>query len=232
MTVLAFDTCLEAVSVAVRWRTPAGDWRVEELAEARRTGHAERLMPMIGEVLAAARLEMPAIDRFAVTTGPGTFTGVRVGVAAARALALATNRPVVTMTSLAVIAHGVDPASSPESCLAVAVDARQGLVYGQLFDAARAPLGAPRLIAPADFAREVGARSVVIAGSGAEVLAAAVTAAGGIVEAVLPGRVPSAAVLARLAPDLAPVHPVRPLYLRAPDVKPQDGAVLARSLPG
>ena len=89
MNVLAFDTCLGAVSVAVRWQGPGGDWLTRHAHEARERGHAERLMPMIAEVMEDAGLAFSDLDRIAVTVGPGTFTGVRVGVAAARGLALA-----------------------------------------------------------------------------------------------------------------------------------------------
>ena len=104
MALLAFDTCFGAVSVAVRYRAATGDWTIREAYEPRETGHAERLMPMIAEVMAAAALEFDQIERFAVTVGPGSFTGVRVGVAAARAFALAATRPVVGISSLEVIA--------------------------------------------------------------------------------------------------------------------------------
>ena len=105
MNVLAFDTCFGAVSAAVRWRSGRGEWLLREAYEARSAGHAERLFPMIAEVMEGAGLAFSAIDRIAVTLGPGGFTGVRVGIAAARALALATGKPVVATTSLAVMAH-------------------------------------------------------------------------------------------------------------------------------
>jgi tRNA threonylcarbamoyladenosine biosynthesis protein TsaB len=131
MNVLAFDTCLGAVSAAVRWKSDRGEWLLREACEARATGHAERLFPMIAGIMDGAGLAMSAIDRFAVTIGPGTFTGVRVGVAAARALALATGKPVVAMTSLAVMAHraryllGSAHGGRP---LLVAVDAGRGML--------------------------------------------------------------------------------------------------------
>src|SRR5262245_25509962 len=104
MNILAFDTCLGAVSVAVRWRGPEGLlWG--EAGELRSAGHAERLVPMIAEVMAGTGADFASLDRIAVTQGPGGFTSVRVGIAAARALALATGKPVVTATSLAVMAH-------------------------------------------------------------------------------------------------------------------------------
>ncbi|MFM2423228.1 MAG: hypothetical protein RL291_1758, partial [Pseudomonadota bacterium] len=103
MNVLAFDTCFGATSVAVRWRSTAGEWLLREAYESRQVatgglagppGQAERLLPMIDEVMAAAGLGFEDIGRIAVTLGPGTFTGVRVGIAAARGLALARKIPV------------------------------------------------------------------------------------------------------------------------------------------
>src|SRR5258705_6584324 len=105
MNILAFDTCLGAVSAAVRWRSAKGEWLLREAYEPCVTGHAERLFPLVAHVMQGAALPFSAIDRIAVTVGPGTFTGVRAGVAAARAFALATGKPVVGMTSLAVMAH-------------------------------------------------------------------------------------------------------------------------------
>src|SRR6202049_1267733 len=127
MNVLAFDTCLGAVSVAVRWQGPAGDWLTRHAHEARERGHAERLMPMMAEVMDEAELAFSDLDRIAVTVGPGTFTGVRVGVAAARGLALASGAALVGATTLAVMAHQASellgPARRGERALAVAVDA-------------------------------------------------------------------------------------------------------------
>ena len=132
MNVLAFDTCLGAVSAAVRCAERRGDGCCARAYELRTAGHAERLMPMIAEVMAGAGLAFAELDRIAVTLGPGSFTGVRVGVAAARGLALATGRPVVAATSLAVMAHRAAEmlAATGESAarrLVVAVDARRGM---------------------------------------------------------------------------------------------------------
>ncbi len=107
MPTLAFDTCLGAVSAAVAWTDVDGRARLEGRFEPCRAGHAERLLPMIEAVLGAAGLAAVGIDRVAVTLGPGTFTGVRTGIAAARAIALVSGATVVGATSLAVIARQV-----------------------------------------------------------------------------------------------------------------------------
>src|SRR3954471_2534857 len=108
MNILAFDTCLGAVSVAVRWRGAGGEWLMRHAHEVRERGHAERLMPMIAETMREAGLAFSDICRIAATVGPGTFTGVRGGVAAARGLALASGVTTVGATSLAVMAHQAD----------------------------------------------------------------------------------------------------------------------------
>jgi tRNA threonylcarbamoyladenosine biosynthesis protein TsaB len=220
MNVLAFDTCLGAVSAAVRWRTARGEWMVREAYEACSAGHAERLLPMITEIMDGAGLEFSAIDRIAVTLGPGTFTGVRSGIAAARAFALAMGKPVVGMTSLAVMADRARLLLGPRGegrLLAVAVDARRGMVYAQLFGDQTDATGIPRLMTPEQAAKAMGQRSVLIAGSGA---AAVASLAGPQAEACLPDLQPHARMLAMAASSLPPLEHVVPLYLRQPDAKP------------
>ena len=232
MNILAFDTCLGAVSVAVRWQSAQGHWLLRDRLEMREGGHAERLMPMIAEVMGEAGLAFSDLDRIAVTVGPGTFTGVRVGVAAARGLALASGLPVVAATSLAVMAHRAGELldKPPEDLLAVAVDARRGMVYVQLFGQTQDRPSAPLLLAPEDVAPLVGARPVVVVGSGARAVADAIAAAGGRAEARLADLQPHARSLALMAERLEPSRPVRPLYLRPPDVKPQADKSLSRAL--
>jgi tRNA threonylcarbamoyladenosine biosynthesis protein TsaB len=229
MNVLAVDTCFGALSVAAGGNRAGAHAVLAEADEARKVGGAERLMPMIREVMQAAGLMFPELDRLAVTVGPGTFTGVRTGIAAIRGLALATGKPVVTMTSLSVMAahaRGHLPRGDAGRALCVAVDARQGLAYVQVFDA-DGEAGLPALVSPEQAAGLIGRGKVFVAGSGAAAVAAAVAAAGGQAEAGLPDLRPQARVLAMAAPSLVPVDRVVPLYLRAPDVKPQpDGSTL------
>src|SRR5262245_31897250 len=102
MRVLAIDTALEACSVAVL-DTERADLGGHESLPMQR-GHAEALMPLIARVLDRAQLDFSAIDRLAVTTGPGSFTGLRVGIAAARGIALAAGKPAIGLTTLAAFA--------------------------------------------------------------------------------------------------------------------------------
>lgn len=229
MNVLAFDTCLGAVSAAVRWKSGDGAWQQHEIFEQMETGQAERLMPMIAEVMSASGLGFADLQRIAVTHGPGTFTGVRIGVAAARALALSTGCPVVVATSLRVMALGALSELKPlrQGVLVVALDARRGGLYLQSFAAGTgAELSRPEVLSPEEAAQRLDGTDTVAVGSGAEILA---QAADGRIEVRLPGLLPHAGDLALLAPKLTPVSPVMPLYLRPPDAKPQTGAALPRA---
>jgi tRNA threonylcarbamoyladenosine biosynthesis protein TsaB len=230
MNVLAFDTCFGAVSAAVCRFDPEGLHVLAEVYEARTTGHAERLVAIIEEALTRSRVGLSEVARFAVSVGPGGFTGVRVGVAAARALSLATGQPAVGVTSLAAMAHEAQQqlgAAVRGRSLAVAVDARGGMVYVQLFEAGGAA-GAPALLTPVDAATLVGRREAVAVGSGATAVAKLVADAGGQAEACLTDLQPRARAVAALAVDVVPAGPVRPLYLRRPDAKLQADKSLPR----
>jgi tRNA threonylcarbamoyladenosine biosynthesis protein TsaB len=232
MNVLAFDTCLGAVSAAV-CSADAGGLRVlAESYEPRTSGHAERLMPMIEETVQRSGLALGDIDRLAVTAGPGGFTGVRVGVAAARALALATGKPAVGVTSLEAMAHEARHLlgdASQGRRLVVAVDARAGMVYVQAFDDDAA--GEALLLDPIDAAALIGRRQAVIVGSGAAAVAGLVADAGGLAEIALTDLQPHARAVAALAADLDPTGSVRPLYLRRPDAKVQGDKSIPRAAP-
>ncbi|HYD15397.1 MAG TPA: tRNA (adenosine(37)-N6)-threonylcarbamoyltransferase complex dimerization subunit type 1 TsaB [Hyphomicrobium sp.] len=230
MNTLAFDTCFGACSVGVTWSTPkghAGAYRIEQIER----GHAERLMPMISDAMSEAPFGFDGLDRIIVTTGPGTFTGQRVGIAAARALSLATGAPVVSLTSLAVMAHtavSVLGEDIGDKVLAVAVDARRGELYLQAFaGAGLAPLGEPVLTTPEDAARGLGAADVIAVGSGGEALADARRAQGLAATATLSALQPDVRYICDIELPLGSALP-RPLYLRPPDAKPQDGAAFKR----
>jgi tRNA threonylcarbamoyladenosine biosynthesis protein TsaB len=223
MNVLAFDTCFGAVSVAVRWQGASDAWLLREAYEERSSGHAERLFPMIAEVMDGAGLAFAAIDRIAVTLGPGTFTGVRVGISAARALALAMGKPVVGITSLAAMARRAEELLGERlgsRQLIVAVDARRGSLYVQGLATHGRQTGEALLLTAEETALRIGRERAVVVGSGASAVAAAVHGRGGEAEALLPGLQPHARTLAEMASGLAPIAPVKPLYLRPPDAKP------------
>jgi tRNA threonylcarbamoyladenosine biosynthesis protein TsaB len=193
-------------------------------------GHAEALFPMIREVMAEAGISFGDLHAIAVTRGPGSFTGVRVGVAAARGLALAADKPVIAATSLEVIAHGAAQRLTPEQArepFVVAMDARRGELYCQQFAGGRAVSDAQAL-SPADCAHTMPHEACIAVGSGAPLLASAAGPDRRVI-ALMPDALPDAADLAAICADRAPeTAPLSPLYLRAPDAKPQDGFAVAR----
>jgi tRNA threonylcarbamoyladenosine biosynthesis protein TsaB len=222
--VLAFDTCLGAVSAALLSAEPAGMRLLAHAYEERQTGHAERLFPMIEAALSEAGLAFADVRRVAVTLGPGTFTGVRTGVAAARGLVLASGCEVVGVTSLEAIARGAavrEAATQASVPLVVAVDARRGQAYVQRFQAGdRAPVGPPELLGYDDVAAALPAGGVVAVGSGAASLAQ-IAGARGIAVTIAAGRIePDARDVAELGVVLAPLTVLKPLYIRPPDAKP------------
>jgi tRNA threonylcarbamoyladenosine biosynthesis protein TsaB len=232
LRILAFDTCLGAVSVAAGRRDERGEWSVHSSFEQRSLGHAERLMPMITETMQRAGLAFADLDRIAATIGPGSFTGVRIGVAAARGFGLATGRPVVGVGTLAAMAEGALfelGAAFAGRALVVAVDARRERVYVQVFDADAVTRGEPAVLSARDAAQLIGNAPTVVVGSGAAAVVEAIHANGGAAEARLHDLQPHAINVAHLAADLPPSDPLRPLYLRPPDVKPQADPSLLRA---
>lgn len=184
-------------------------------------------MPMIADVMARAGLEFADLDRIAVTHGPGTFTGTRIGIAAARALHLATGAALVSASSLAVMAQQASRALVDQRAILVAVDARREQIYAQLFKADGSAVGVPQVSTIGEAASLGGMGPVLVAGSGASAVAADARACGRDAIATLPDLQPDAVDLAALASGLEPVtQPLRPLYLRPPDAKPQDGKSL------
>lgn len=232
MIVLAFDTCFDACSVCVAQSREAGIGELASALERFETGHAERLIPMIEEAMCNAGLAFEAIDRVAVTTGPGTFTGTRIGVAAARGIALSTGVATVGVSSLAVMAEVArrELEDLPKDTdLAVAVDARRGQAYAQLFGANGLEAKSPPQLLTIEATSRLGDRPLVVVGSAAETVVAAADSARSM-SAKLPRLLPDAAALARMAFALpASQAPLVPLYLRPPDAKPQEGKAIARA---
>jgi tRNA threonylcarbamoyladenosine biosynthesis protein TsaB len=226
--VLAIDTCLGAVSAALEWRDADGRAQISADWETCRGGHAERLMPMIAALLAEAGVSGRDLRRIAVTLGPGTFTGVRTGIAVARGLALASGAEIVGTTSLAAIAAGLagDP---PGARIAIAVDARKGDVFLQLFETPRLALGQPLLLPLATAAAHLAGHRWRIVGSAAPALAKHATTLGCDVVETQDTAEPDAVSLLMLAQTLAPLTSATPLYIRPPDALPQSGKSLPRA---
>lgn len=211
MRILALDTCLAACSVAI-WQDGivlARDWQPMQ------RGHAEALLPMLETLRAQTGLDYAAFDRLAVSIGPGSFAGVRVGLAAARGICVARNLPLVGVNTLELMAGAI----TGDAPIGVAIDARNDQVYFQAF-AGETVLCPPALLTLAEAATSIhdmgGAMQLV--GNGAAMLAMRCV---GAVRANHPDLLPDAAILARIAANRPAVmgDQVAPLYLRAPDAK-------------
>ena len=229
MNILALDTSMGACSAAVL-RTDGATRGLFARQEAMTRGHAEALMPMVADVMEEARLPFAKIDRIAATTGPGSFTGVRIAIAAARGLALVTHAKLFGTDSLSVMAKVARASGALGSGpFAVAVDARRGMLYYGTYDETGRRREGPLLIAPAAAATLLPYDVHLAVGSGAALLAEAAEARGQFAEAKIAELQPSAASLAEIALESgATVAALRPLYLRPPDAKPQMPAVLRR----
>ena len=191
-------------------------------------GQSERLMPMVREVLSEAGADFPDLDLLAVTTGPGAFTGLRIGLAAARGMALAGDLACFGVTTLDVVAAGVSETERQKVNVLVVLDSKRAEVYAQAFRSDLRPLSEAQALMPADLAAlmangEGDADRVLVAGDGAGQVIQALKDKG--IEAVLstaPG-VPDAATVAAIAAERwssdQPAEPLRPLYLRPPDAK-------------
>lgn len=226
MNILALDTSMGACSAAVL-RAGASARLLEALQVDMPRGHAEALMPMVDEVLAEADIEARDLDLIAATRGPGSFTGVRIAIAAARGLALVTHAKLFGTDSLSVMARAsLIAGAEPQGPFAVAVDARRGMIYFGLFDAAARKLDGPLLVSPDDAARTLAEGVRLAVGNGAALLAKAAEAQGRELGVTLDSLQPSAAALAEIAFESGETCEVlRPLYLRPPDAKPQAPAL-------
>lgn len=226
MRILAIDTALEACSAAVLDTASVASAVHESLPMVR--GHAEALIPLIGRVLDRAQLTFTDIDRVAVTTGPGSFTGLRVGISAARGIALATGKPAVGLSTLAAYAAPLIAAKDAAAVVAV-VDARHDHVYMQVFASGGRTLVSARLVHMREALRFAATGSPRLVGTGAKLLAAAWPPAERPPTSVDPLGAPDINWVARLGLAADPTgEPPKPFYLRAPDAQPQNAAQLAR----
>ncbi|WP_430913021.1 tRNA (adenosine(37)-N6)-threonylcarbamoyltransferase complex dimerization subunit type 1 TsaB [Methylobacterium sp. sgz302541] len=225
MRILAIDTALDACAACVA--TDASDDLLSEESLTLARGHAEALLPLIERVMARVEGGFESLDRVAVTVGPGSYTGLRVGLSAARAVGLAAGIPVVGVTTLSAL---LAPLLSAEAdrLLAAAIDARHGSVYLQAMSLAEGIVVPPSLVSLEEAAALLGGAPVTLIGSGAPALAAELQARGADAEVAETGP-PSIAWVASLGLVADPAQAMaRPLYLRGPDAQPQDHARLAR----
>jgi tRNA threonylcarbamoyladenosine biosynthesis protein TsaB len=163
MRILALDSSGAACSAAF-WAE--GGVRAARF-EARARGHAERLLPMVLEVMAAAGTALDQVDLFAATTGPGGFTGVRVGLAALRGLALPTRRPMLGVTSFVALAHGTTALERAGRRLLVVIDSKRAELFVQAFGADLAAESEGMLMTPGTIAERYAGQGLLLAGDGA-----------------------------------------------------------------
>jgi tRNA threonylcarbamoyladenosine biosynthesis protein TsaB len=207
--ILALDAAGAACSVAL--------WRDGVLAAHRRLpmtrGHAEALMPLVLEVLAAGRMEFAALGMIAVGVGPGSFTGIRIALAAARGIALAAGLPVVGVDSFSAVAAGLPAEPRRGRALLIVIDSRREALFGRYYDADLVPLGDALALPGAELLARRPAGGLLIAGDGAGLLPAAAEVCLAQGETAV-----DAAAIARLAAAGQAMAAPRPLYLRPPDV--------------
>ncbi|MBO9097101.1 MULTISPECIES: tRNA (adenosine(37)-N6)-threonylcarbamoyltransferase complex dimerization subunit type 1 TsaB [unclassified Rhizobium] len=221
MIVLALDTAGTDCAAAVY--DSDGDRVFAEITETIGKGHAEHLIALVDRVLDKAGLKLDAVERIAVTVGPGSFTGIRVGVAAARGFALALGIPAVGVTTLEVIAAAHRPKAAGRPML-VAMDAKRGEVYLQTFGVDGMPLSESAAVLVED-ARALAAEfDGLLAGSAVPLLSSTAED----VPADAAGNAFPISDVARLGAKMLVGEKPKPLYLRGPDAKPQLGFAVAR----
>lgn len=217
-TVLAMDAAGAACSAAL-WRE--GRVRARRLERMRR-GQSERLVPMIQEVMSEAGSGYADLDVIAVTVGPGGFTGVRIGLATARGLALALGRPLVGISNFLALAAAARAEAPPDRLIAAMIDAKRRDLYVQVFTPELAPHGEPAAVLPESLEAFLPPGALVLVGDGVDQALGALAGGGrDLVVSAVPGVVDAAQVADLVgtgAVSGAASERPQPLYLRPPDV--------------
>jgi tRNA threonylcarbamoyl adenosine modification protein YeaZ len=228
MRILAIDTALPACSACVLDSDAAEHAVSETMLMAR--GHAEALLPLIERVVAHSGGGFASIERVAVTVGPGSFTGIRVGLAAARAIGVARRIPVAGVSTLAALAAPLIM-DGDEVVVVAAIDALHGSVYVTGYGPNGRAILSPRHSPVRDAVRALGAGPLRITGSGAPMLAIEAWSMGLQAEVVGELIAPDITYVARLGLAADPASaPPRPLYLKPPDAKPQAAPAIERAI--
>ncbi|MGJ3260370.1 MAG: tRNA (adenosine(37)-N6)-threonylcarbamoyltransferase complex dimerization subunit type 1 TsaB [Rhodospirillales bacterium] len=217
--VLGIDTATSGCAAALVRDGETLAVRRERMAR----GQSEALAPMIDDVVRKAGISFNDIDAVAVTRGPGAFTGLRIGLAAARALALALGKPCLGIGTFAALHDAVkrDAGYAAADACVIAVDSKRDELFVAIYDTDGRPQGDPAALRPEDIPERLGeAANVVVAGDGAARIVPVLAPRLHVVHAA-EAELPDPVVVARLgiaalaAPETAPATP---LYLRPPDV--------------
>jgi tRNA threonylcarbamoyladenosine biosynthesis protein TsaB len=170
MIVLGLDTATAATAVALRLGDGTTLEARDDPAPGAHPGHATRLLAMTEELLARAGLRLEEVERIAVGAGPGTFTGLRVGIATARGLAQSLGAPLVAVSSLRALAHGALTSGRVEAHAVLAtIDARRGEVFAAAYAPGEEELAAGRALPPGELGAvlaEAGLADAAILGVG------------------------------------------------------------------
>ncbi len=214
MKVLGIDTATAGCSVALLQDASV----LAAESEPMEHGHAQALVPMILRVMDGHAFS--SLDAFGVTCGPGGFTGIRVGLASARALGLAAQRPVFGVSTFTAIVRGLPVSPGDDRKILVLIESKRPDLYAQLFSPERQPLAEAAALRVEDLAAYAGTGPLLLAGDGA---ARAASFFGPVVELAPGSARPDAAVVAAIAMELLreqgpPSAPPRAFYLKAPDV--------------
>ncbi|WP_306117306.1 MULTISPECIES: tRNA (adenosine(37)-N6)-threonylcarbamoyltransferase complex dimerization subunit type 1 TsaB [unclassified Roseitalea] len=191
-------------------------------------GHAERLMAVIGAVMARADIDFAALDGIAVTIGPGSFTGIRVGVAAARGYALALDVPATGVTTLEALAMQAVAEIAPDAPFGTVIQGGRGQLFIQHFGPDGAARDEPAAIAETEAAGRIDAGTALLVGNGAGPAAASIAASGRAAPCAAIDR-PVGTIEAVARAGMRFSHRPVPLYLREADAKPQSGFALPRA---
>lgn len=228
MKILALDTASSWCAAAVY--DSGTDMVLAEVSENIGKGHAEVLMDYIERAMTQSGITMADLDCVAVNIGPGSFTGVRIGVSAARGFALALGRPAMGVSAFDALASEV-AISQPGQPALVLLEAHRGEIYAQAFGVDAVATAGPMVLSRDEALTLIQQQSseTVLAGSAADALNEILAGTFSTARAEPTGRIGTYAKLAAIgAPGEAP----KPLYMRGPDVKPQTGFALPRKTGG
>ena len=218
MIILAFDTAMAACSAAI--------WRDGAILRHRRQqidrGHSEILVPMIHDVMAGTATDFSDLDRIGVTVGPGSFTGIRIGIAAAHGFGLAASLPLVGVSTLEAVAEAAMSRNDERRNILVALDAGRPDLFVQVFGSDGTPLTQAQALSAEDIAALFPGETLLIAGNGTPRLRAVLADRDVVYDtgSGLPDAAYVAAIAGRRQPaPLSPLY-IHPSYAKLPDTKP------------